>query len=158
MPKRFLQALLHPDHDDDPERTLVIDAANLLQVGEFQLIELAFERWHGRPMTAAESDRYFALFMLEGQNLPFALHYARQILSLESEGRLDGNAAEYHRFDSDYFRVPMRDGVRKLVVVATMLVGVLGGSLILASQSIERNGKCVGELPPCISERVVPSR
>lgn len=155
---KFLQALLHPDHDEDPERALIIDAANLLQVGEFQLLQLAYERWHGREMTAAEGDYYFHLFMLKRRNLPFVLHYARQIVALADAGRLDDAAPEYHRYDRDYFRAPLSTGWCRFVVAATVIVGVLGGGLAMASYSIDVSGKCSNDLPPCITAKELQLR
>lgn len=155
---KFLQALLHPDHDEDPERALIIHAANLLQIGEFQLLQLAFERWHGREMSAAEGDRYFRLFMLEGRNLPFVLHYARQIVTLEGEGRLNDAAPQYHRYDRDYFRTPLGTGWRRFVVAATIVLGALGGGFAMASYSVEVSGKCASNLPPCITQQELEQR
>ena len=34
----LLKTLIQPDHDENQERAEVADAANLLQVGEFQLL------------------------------------------------------------------------------------------------------------------------
>ena len=39
----FFKTLVKPDWDDNPKRTEIIHAANLLQVGEFQLIQLAYK-------------------------------------------------------------------------------------------------------------------
>ncbi len=48
----FWETLLHPDHEElaMKDRLVVISAANQLQVGEFQLLQLAYrvERMHGR--------------------------------------------------------------------------------------------------------------
>jgi len=37
----LLKTLIRPDWDDDPKRSEILDAANLLQIGEFQLMQLA---------------------------------------------------------------------------------------------------------------------
>ena len=155
---KFLQALLHPDHDEDPERATIIDAANLLQIGEYQLVQLAFEHWHGREMTAAEGDRYFDLFMLKRRNLPFILHYSRRIVALAETGRLNDAAPEYHRYDRDYFRTPLSDGWRRFVVAATIVVGALGGGLAMASYTVDITGKCSEILPPCVTAQELQRR
>ena len=36
---------MKPDWDDDPKRSEIRYAANLLQIGEFQLIQLAYNIW-----------------------------------------------------------------------------------------------------------------
>ena len=38
----FFQTLIQPDREEHPERALIARAANLLQVGEFQLLQLAY--------------------------------------------------------------------------------------------------------------------
>ena len=42
----LLRTLIKPDWDDDPKRSEILDAANLLQVGEFQLVQLAYKDWY----------------------------------------------------------------------------------------------------------------
>ena len=46
----FFKTLIRPDQEEDPERTLVARAANVLQVGEFQLLQLAYHEWHGHDL------------------------------------------------------------------------------------------------------------
>ena len=41
----LLKTLIKPDWDDNPKRSLIIQAANLVQIGEFQLIQLAYKAW-----------------------------------------------------------------------------------------------------------------
>ena len=45
----LLQALLHPDHEErvTTDRALVASAANFLDIGEFQLLQLAYWEWYG---------------------------------------------------------------------------------------------------------------
>ena len=40
------KTLIKPDWDDNPKRSEILDAANLLQIGEFQLIQLAYKTWY----------------------------------------------------------------------------------------------------------------
>ena len=44
----LLKTLVKPDWDDDPKRSEILYAANLLQIGEFQLIQLAYKVWYGK--------------------------------------------------------------------------------------------------------------
>lgn len=39
----LLKTLFNPEHDEHPERAEIARAANLLQVGEFQLLQLAYK-------------------------------------------------------------------------------------------------------------------
>jgi|TARA_B100000959_G_scaffold117704_1_gene123630 hypothetical protein len=47
----FLRTFLQPDYEELPERTLVGNAANILQIGEFQLLQLAYFEWLEQEMT-----------------------------------------------------------------------------------------------------------
>ena len=47
----FFKTLLKPDWDDDPKRSEIIYAANLIQVGEFQLIQLAYKSWYRQELS-----------------------------------------------------------------------------------------------------------
>ncbi len=38
----FIDTLLNPDRDEFPNRTMAVNGANLLQIGEFQFLRLAF--------------------------------------------------------------------------------------------------------------------
>ena len=42
----LLKTLIKPDWDENPKRSLIIQAANLVQIGEFQLIQLAYKAWY----------------------------------------------------------------------------------------------------------------
>ena len=42
----LVKTLIKPDWDDDPKRSKILHAANLLQIGEFQLIQLAYKVWY----------------------------------------------------------------------------------------------------------------
>ena len=39
----LLKTIIKPDWDDNPKRSEILNAANLLQIGEFQLIQLAYK-------------------------------------------------------------------------------------------------------------------
>jgi len=42
----LLKTLIKPDWDDSPKRSEIIQVANLIQIGEFQLIQLAYKAWY----------------------------------------------------------------------------------------------------------------
>ena len=41
--KDFFQTLLKPDWDDNPKKSEILLAANKLEVGEFQFLQLAYK-------------------------------------------------------------------------------------------------------------------
>lgn len=152
------QTLLRPDQDENPERGLVVHAANLLQIGEFQLLQLAFAHWYGREMTEGEISAIFHSFMIRSQVPPWARHYAREIIEQESQGKLDAGAAAYHRYDCEGVRTPLPHGVRRFLVATTLIAGLLGGSIAMASYTVEKTGKCTDELPPCFTRQELGGR
>ncbi len=125
------QTLIHPDREENLERAEVARAANVLQVGEFQLLQLAYHHWHGEDMPPGLCDHLFRAYMLENQVPHWARHYARQILAADELGGIDDQDPSYHRYDDEYVtQVP--EGLRKFVVAAVLIVGVVGGGLLFS--------------------------
>jgi hypothetical protein len=98
------ETLLRPDKEEreKSDRRTISDAANLLEVGEFQLLQLAYRDWHGEDLPTAQFDRLFDSFMVDGVAPPWARHYARKIVQEERLGQLDGQQRGYHRYDCEY--------------------------------------------------------
>ena len=128
----FFQTLLRPDREEDPERTIVARAANILQVGEFQLLQLAYEDWHGVAMPARISDGIFRAYMLRNEVPIWARHYARWVIRQDEIDMIDTQDGKFHRFDHDYVTfVP--SGMRKFVL-ATMILALVFVAAILAGE------------------------
>ena len=124
----LFKTLLRPDREEDPVRAEVAKAANLLQVGEFQLLQLAYLAWHGEEMPEAANDPIFRAYMLDGQVSAWARHYARRVIELDERGDLDDRDPRYHRYDADYFKaLPL--GARRLVLVVCCLTFFMVGAL-----------------------------
>ncbi|MDP7547523.1 MAG: hypothetical protein QGF20_09540, partial [Alphaproteobacteria bacterium] len=117
------------------------------QIGEFQLLQLAFAHWHNRDMRPDEAGAIFDSFMIRSEVPGWALMYARNIDQLDRVGQLDGNEPEFHRYDAE-FQPPGRLGGRAGFLTAVVfLVGTLGGAFAVASQLAE----CTDQFPPCLS-------
>lgn len=124
----LLQTLLRPDREEEPERAKVAKAANLLQIGEFQLLQLAYLAWHGEEMPEAANDPIFRAYMLEGQVSAWARHYARRVIELDGLGELDDRDPRYHRYDAEYFKaLPL--GARRLALAVCYLTFFMVGAL-----------------------------
>ncbi|WP_282606462.1 hypothetical protein [Pelagibius sp. Alg239-R121] len=130
----LFKTLLRPDLEEDPERTIIATAANIIQVGEFQLLQLAYHSWYGEDMTPAQSDVMFRAYMLRGDVPSWARHYARHIISSSDKGQLDENSPDYHRYDHDYV-TDVPKGVRHFCLVSMVLAGVLVGGLLIGHVS-----------------------
>ncbi len=126
----LFKTLLRPDREEDPEATLIARAANILQVGEFQFLQLAYADWHGRDMPADLCTSLFRAYMMYNEVPVWARHFARWVIRQEEIGEIDSQDAQFHRYDHDYVTyVPQ--GVRKFVV-ATMIVAFIMVTAILA--------------------------
>jgi len=127
---KFLDVFVHPDREEDPERGEVARAANLLQIGEFQLLQLAYRKAYGKDLEEAHIDRLFAAYMMHGDLPSWALRYARHIVDLDNRGMLTDQDPTYHRYDSDYYSdVP--EGVPKFIVAVGLLFAVIGGAIAI---------------------------
>ena len=127
----LLETLIRPDREEHEERAEVAKAANLLQIGEFQLLQLAFHDWHERDMPAGVIDRIFANYMLHNEVPFWARRYARNIIALDDAGELDDLQPHYHRYDSDY-HTSVPNGRRRFVLATSCVLLALFGGLALA--------------------------
>ena len=117
----LFDALLHTDQEEDPDRAVVIHAANLLEVGEFQLLQLAFFEWYGREMHCSEKDPFFRSVFLEKKTPGFLRHYARKIVLSGDSDDLEAGAPFYHRYDPVIFDRRLPNGIGRFVGVAREL-------------------------------------
>ena len=150
----FLKALLRPDREEAPEKAEIARAANALQVGEFQLLQLAYRAWHGRELPAALVDSLFASYMLRDSVPHWARHYARNILDLDARGALDWRDPSFRRYDPDYVKPVPRAG-RRFAAASVAVFGFLALGLALAHYSTEEGGSI---LPPYFEKKeLVPA-
>ncbi len=132
------KTLLRPDHDEEEmkDRLVLIAAANQLQVGEFQFMQLAYREWYDEELPEARVSKIFTNYMLKSEVPFWARHYARQIIEGCENGTIDDNAPQYHRYDHEYGK-PVPHGVRKFSVAVACLVVFLGGGILLASITVK---------------------
>ena len=68
---------------------VVVSAAELLQIGEFRLFELAHLRRFGREADHKALEPSFVRYMFEQRAPGWVLHFARAVLARQRQGRLD---------------------------------------------------------------------
>lgn len=147
----FWRTLVKPDFDDDPEKSLIAKAANILQIGEFQLIQLAYHAWHGCDMQSDELDRLFAPYMLHNDVTPWMRHYARSIIGGFERGKIDIDDPAFHRYDNDYVsKAP--HGLRPFIIACVVVSLVVFGSLWISQLSIEEGGSV---FPPYFERNII---
>ena len=92
----LLRTLIKPDWDDNPKRSEILDAANLLQVGEFQLVQLAYKDWYREELSEDKIDKIFAEYMFKRIIPIWATFYARDIKKLDKANALNIYDEKYH--------------------------------------------------------------
>ena len=148
------KTLLHPDHEEVEmkERLVVISAANQLQVGEFQLLQLAYREWYGEDLPEALVSELFTSYMLRNRVPHWARHYARRVIDGYERGELDDNAPMFHRYDHDY-RTRMPRGPQRFCVAAAGVIIAVFGSIYIAGQVVDAPTSL---LPPYFEEKDLP--
>ena len=132
----FFRVLINPEREENehPDRKLVGSAANLLQVGEFQLLQLAYHEWFGKDLPRELVSGLFTNYMMHHQVPPWARHFARSILECHRGGQLNINDPTYHRYDNDYVRKLPTGLIRFLLAIAliafVMLASILAASMV----------------------------
>ena len=150
---KLFDVFFHPEREEQTQRAELVQAANLLQIGEFQLLQLAHKEWFGIDIPEARVDEVFARYMVSEDTPHWARHYAREILAMDDRGELDINDPSYHRFDRDYVTFVPK-GQRQFVMAALFCGIVVFGGVALASL-VARDP--VSILPPYFERNELPN-
>ena len=86
----LLKTLIKPDWDDNPKRSEIIQAANLIQIGEFQLIQLAYKAWYNEDLPEDKINKIFNEYMITEIIPIWVTDYANNIIKLDKANVLDG--------------------------------------------------------------------
>ena len=86
--KGLIKTLIKPDWDDTPKRTEILSAANLLQIGEFQLIQLAYKVWYSEDLPEEKINKIFGEYMYKGIIPIWVSYYAKDILKIDKANKL----------------------------------------------------------------------
>ncbi len=150
----FFQALIHPDRAEPKlkDRLVVISAANQLQVGEFQLLQLAYREWFGKNLPEEMVSRLFSSSMLHNAVPHWARHYARHVLERHDRGELDDMDPAFHRYDADY-HTSMPRGVQRFCGAAAGVILAVFGSIYVANQVVDSPASL---LPPYFEKKDLP--
>ena len=116
------------DHEVPQDTRDVLSASCLLQITEFHLFELAYERWFGRPAREGELEECFARYMFAFRAPFWVRQYCRDVELTESRGTL--NPRDFGVLPREVPDTWMRRGLRHaslllLVVVTMHLVAIL---------------------------------
>lgn len=123
----------------------VLDASAALEVTEFRLFELAWREWFGGRPDERRIERYFAAYMFADRVPHWVRSFARRILELNAEGRLDPRSfGIWQRLPSTRMRFLVKLYVAALVL---LLLVVSGAAMDLDDQIMSFYRSCY--FPPC---------
>ena len=150
----LLKTLVKPDWDDNPKRSDILHAANLLQVGEFQLIQLAYKIWYKKDLPEEKINKIFSEYMVTGIIPIWVAYYAKDILKLDKAKVLDSYNNKYHVYDHEFGKHISNERQRKRrgIFYALIIVFVFVSSHYMAANYVEEPA---GFYPPYIEKRVV---
>ncbi len=152
----LLKTLIKPDWDDNPKRSEILHAANLLQIGEFQLIQLAYKVWYREALPEDKINNIFSEYMVTGIIPIWVTHYAKDILKLDQANVLDSYNKKYHIYDREFGKYIYDDKQRKRrgVVYAIIIAFVFIATHYMAINYVENN-ESASFYPPYIEKQVV---
>ena len=150
----LIKTLIKPDWDDNPKRSAILNAANILQIGEFQLIQLAYKVWYEEELPEYKINKIFNEYMVRGIIPIWVTYYAQDILKLDKVKKLKAHDDKYHIFDHE-FGAHLQDEQhrkRKGIFYATIIGIVFITTHYMAANYSEEPA---GFYPPYIEKRVV---
>ena len=152
----LLKTLIKPDWDDDPKRSKILHAANLLQIGEFQLIQLAYNVWYKENLPENKINKIFSEYMIRGIIPIWVTYYAKDIIKMDKAKVLDINDKKYHVHDHEFGKHIYDEKQRKRrgVLYATIILFVFIASHYMAIHYVEDEGSA-SFYPPYVEKRVV---
>ncbi len=150
----LLKTLIKPDWNESPKRSEILHAANLLQIGEFQLIQLAYKVWYKENLPEDKINNIFSEYMITGIIPIWVTAYARDILKLDQANVLDSYNEKYHIYDHEFgaYIYDNKQRRRRGVLYATIIVCVFVVTHFMAANYVEEPASFY---PPYIEKRVV---
>ena len=150
----LLKTLIKPDWDDNPKRSAIIQAANLIQIGEFQLIQLAYKTWYKEDLPEDKINHIFNEYMVTGIIPIWVTYYAKDIIKLDKVNVLDSYNKKYHVYDHEFGQHINDEKQRKnRGIIYTILIGFF----FIASHYMAINNvdEAASFYPPYIEKKVV---
>ena len=130
----LLKTLVKPDWDDNPKRSEILCAANILQIGEFQLIQLAYKVWFREDLPENKINKIFEEYMIRGIMPIWVTYYAKDIIKLDNANVLNGYDEKYHVYDHEFgtYIYDNKQRRRRGVLYATIIAIVFIASHYMA--------------------------
>lgn len=127
----------------DGNAQAVAHTASLLQISEFEVFQLAYQRWFGRLADHREIDTSFSRYLIKAHVPLWVRAFTRQISQLQSENCLDGRAFGLQLAPPSSQRTAL-GGVMALLI---MLIFV--ALLVYLADKTDPSLTAACRLPPC---------
>ena len=152
----LFKTLVKPDWDDNPKRSEILHAANLLHIGEFQLIQLSYKSWYNEDLPEDKINKIFSEYMVTGIIPIWVTHYANDILKLNKANVLDSFNDKYHVYDHEFGKYISTERQRKRrgIFYALIIGMVFVASHYMAINYVEDEGSA-SFYPPYVEKKVV---
>ena len=152
----LFKTLVKPDWDDNPKRSEILHAANLLHIGEFQLIQLSYKSWYNEDLPEDKINKIFSEYMVTGIIPIWVTDYAQNILKLNKANVLDSFNDKYHIYDHEFGKyISSEKQRRRRGIFYALIVGVVFiASHYMAINYVADEGSA-GFYPPYVEKRVV---
>ena len=152
----LLKTLIKPDWDDNPKRSEILHAANLLQIGEFQLIQLAYKVWYMEDLPEDKINKIFSEYMITGIIPIWVSYYAKDILKLDQANVLDSYNEKYHVYDHEFGEYIYDDKHRRRrgIQYATIIILIFIMTHFMAVNYVDIE-ESASFYPPYIEKRIV---
>ena len=150
----LIRTLIKHDWDNNPKRSEVLDAANLLQIGEFQLIQLAYKIWFKNDLPENKINKIFSEYMVSGIIPIWVTYYAKDIIKMSDANVLRSYDEKYHIYDNEFGEhLNSQEQRKKRGILYTIVIAfVFVASHYMAATYVEEPA---GFYPPYIEKRVV---
>ena len=150
----LLKTLIKPDWDENPKRSIAIHAANLIQVGEFQLLQLAYKAWYNEDLLEDKINNIFNEYMVTAITPIWVTDYANNIIKLDKANLLEGNNEKYHIYDHEFgeFVFDSKQRKRRGIFYTTIIGLVFISSYFFA---IKFSGESASFYPPYVEKQIV---
>ena len=154
--KDFLHTLIKPDKDDNPKRSKILHAANLLQIGEFQLIQLAYKIWYEEDIPENKINKIFEEYMIRGIIPIWVTYYAKDIIKLDNANVLYDYDEKYHIYDHEFGDyIPSDKHRKRRGIFYAIIIGIVFISSHYMAINYVDIEKSASFYPPYIEKKVV---
>ena len=150
----FLKTLISPDWDNDPKKSEIISAANLIHVGEFQFIQLAYKAWYKEDLPEGKVDKIFCEYIYRNIVPIWVSYYSRDITKLDKANILNGYNEKYHVYDHEFGSKIINDNQRKRLGRRYTLI-IVFVFILIHFMAIKHAQEPADFLPPYIEKKIV---